>query len=141
MVLSELIGLVPPHVGEQPPPSGARMKASWKAFWPVASMTAETSGGELSSGIRYGAEAYQVLGSAAVALGAALLEVASAMVVPAASASAVTGSANRRFKLAVAMDSPRVAGGKGDSGVAKHDWTRPVPCQGFRVKRGQTRVK
>src|SRR6185312_3739767 len=105
IVVSELIGLVPPQVAEQPPPLGARMNASWKAFCPVASMTVEMFGGELSSGIRYGAEAYQVLLSAA-ALGAAWPVVASAMVVPAAMARAAVGKAMRRFKLAVAMGSP-----------------------------------
>ena len=43
---------MPPQVGEQPPPLGARMNASWNAFWPVASITAPASGGLLSNGIR-----------------------------------------------------------------------------------------
>src|SRR6266540_3323288 len=50
---------VPSQVGEQPPPLGARMKASWNAFCPLAFMTVTGSGGSLSSGIRYGAAAYQ----------------------------------------------------------------------------------
>ncbi len=50
MVVSVSIGDVPPQAGTQPPLS--RMNASWKAFWPVASITVETSGGLLSSGIR-----------------------------------------------------------------------------------------
>src|SRR5436190_21430404 len=95
IVVSEPIGLVPPQVAEQPPPLGARMNASWKAFWPVASITVETFGGELSSGIRYGAEAYQLLLSA-VELGAAWPAVARAMVVPAARARAAVGKAKRR---------------------------------------------
>ena len=40
------------QVAEQPPPLGARMKASWNAFCPVAFMTATGSGGLLSNGIR-----------------------------------------------------------------------------------------
>src|SRR5882762_4443226 len=63
--VSEEIGEVPPQDGVQLPES--RMKASWNAFWPVASMTAATSGGLLSSGMTYGAEAYQLFPSAAVA--------------------------------------------------------------------------
>ncbi|MBW8706536.1 hypothetical protein MBT84_43630 [Streptomyces sp. MBT84] len=50
--VSEETAAVPPQVGEQPPPSGARMKASWKALSPVASMMAPAFGGSLSSGIR-----------------------------------------------------------------------------------------
>src|SRR4051812_23693366 len=52
---------VPSQVGEQPPPLGARMNASWNAFRPVAFMTSTGSGGLLSKGIRYGAEAYQLV--------------------------------------------------------------------------------
>jgi hypothetical protein len=44
------------------------MNASWNAFCPVAFMTVMASGGLLSKGIRYGAEAYQLLLSAALAL-------------------------------------------------------------------------
>lgn len=50
--VSEETGEVPPQVGEQPPPLGARTKASWKALRPVASMMAPASGGLLSVGIR-----------------------------------------------------------------------------------------
>ena len=50
--MSDETAAVPSHVGEQPPPLGARMKASWNAFWPVAFMTATGSGGLLSNGIR-----------------------------------------------------------------------------------------
>src|SRR4029453_9563812 len=52
---------VPSQVGAHPPPLGARMKASWNAFWPAAFMTLSGWGGLLSKGIRYGAEAYQLL--------------------------------------------------------------------------------
>ncbi len=50
--VSEPTGLVPPQVGVQPPPFGARTKASWNALRPVASITAPASGGSLSSGMR-----------------------------------------------------------------------------------------
>src|SRR5882757_465151 len=59
--VSEDTAAVPSHVGVQPPPLGARMNASWNAFSPVASMIAPASGGVLSSGMRYGAAAYQLL--------------------------------------------------------------------------------
>jgi hypothetical protein len=52
---------VPSQVGLHPPPFGARMNASWNAFCPVAFMTSTGSGGLLSNGIRYGADAYQLL--------------------------------------------------------------------------------
>src|SRR6185436_3208102 len=67
---------VPSQVGEQPPPLGARMNANWNAFWPVAFITVTGSGGLLSKGIRYGAEAYQLLVSAALAGGAEMTIVA-----------------------------------------------------------------
>src|SRR3954471_3747403 len=66
--VSEETARVPSQVGLQPPPLGARMKASWNAFCPVAFMTVIGSGGSLSNGIRYGADAYQLLLSAALAL-------------------------------------------------------------------------
>ena len=50
--VSEETGVVPPQVGVQPPPLGARMKASWKALRPVAFITSTGFGGLLSSGIR-----------------------------------------------------------------------------------------
>jgi hypothetical protein len=49
--VSEETAPLPSQVGVQPPPPGARMKASWKAFWPVAAMTVPMSGGLLSSGM------------------------------------------------------------------------------------------
>src|SRR5438105_4594075 len=61
--VSDETGPVPSQVGVQPPLVGARMNANWNAFWPVADITAFTSGGSLSSGIRYGADAYQALPS------------------------------------------------------------------------------
>src|SRR5262245_51110717 len=64
--VSDDTGRVPSQVGLQPPPE--RMNANWNAFWPVASMTVIGSGGALSNGIRYGAEAYQLSVSAALAL-------------------------------------------------------------------------
>ncbi|GGQ88955.1 hypothetical protein [Kitasatospora griseola] len=51
MVVSEVIGEVPPQAGVQLLP-WARTNASWKAFCPVASIIAAASGGLLSSGIR-----------------------------------------------------------------------------------------
>src|SRR4051812_24482223 len=63
--VSDETARVPSQVGEQPPPFGARMKASWNAFWPVAFMTSTGLGGLLSNGIRYGALAYQLLESVA----------------------------------------------------------------------------
>src|SRR5690349_5217867 len=65
--VSEETAAVPPQVGEQPPPLGARTKASWKALRPVSSMMAAGSGGSLSSGMRYGAAPYQRLSRAVVA--------------------------------------------------------------------------
>src|SRR5581483_2760995 len=76
---------VPFQDGVQPPES--RMKASSKAFCPVASMTVPGSGVAVSLTKRYGAEAYQLLDSAVVA---ALLDVASAKVVPVAIPTAAT---------------------------------------------------
>src|SRR3954451_20761454 len=63
--VSDETARVPSQVGVQPPPLGARMNASWNAFCPVAFMTSTGSGGLLSNGIRYGAEAYQLLVSMA----------------------------------------------------------------------------
>ena len=51
-VVSDETAWVPSQVGEQPPPLGARMKASWNAFWPVAFITSTGLGGLLSNGIR-----------------------------------------------------------------------------------------
>src|SRR5579859_3660607 len=82
-------GAVPPQVGVQPPPLGARMKASWKALRPVAAITSVGFGGLLSSGIRYGAAAYQLLPRAAVVLAWALPPI-EASSPPAASAAAPT---------------------------------------------------
>ena len=50
--VSLLTARVPSQVGVQPPPLGARMNASWKAFCPVAFITVTGSGGLLSNGIR-----------------------------------------------------------------------------------------
>ncbi len=50
--VSDDTGDVPSQVGLHPPPLGARMKASWNALRPVASMMALASGGLLSCGIR-----------------------------------------------------------------------------------------
>lgn len=50
MVVSEVIGEVPPQAGVQLLP-WAGTNASWKAFCPVASIIAAASGGLLSSGI------------------------------------------------------------------------------------------
>ena len=75
---------VPFQDGVQPPES--RMKASSKAFCPVASITAPRSGVEVSLTNTYGAEAYQLLDSAV----AALLVVARAMVAPVAMPTAAT---------------------------------------------------
>jgi hypothetical protein len=51
-VVSDDTAWVPSQVGVQPPPFGARMKASWNAFWPVAFITSTGLGGLLSNGIR-----------------------------------------------------------------------------------------
>ncbi|KIQ66300.1 hypothetical protein TR51_01220 [Kitasatospora griseola] len=66
MEVSEVIGEVAPQAGVQLLP-WARTNASWKAFCPVASIIAAASGGLLSSGIRYDAEAYQLEPSPSVA--------------------------------------------------------------------------
>src|SRR3954467_12399996 len=87
---------VPSQGGEQPPPSGARMNASWNAFWPVAFITSTGSGGLLSNGIRYGAEAYQLLGRGAGAACSATNALAPSMAALAA-ASVMRGL---RFTLA-----------------------------------------
>src|SRR5689334_9406303 len=85
--VSEETGAVPSQAGLQPLPP-ARMKASSKAFCPVAAITVARLGGLLSSGITYGAEPYQLLVSvAACASGVtAKAMVAAATVVPAATA-------------------------------------------------------
>src|SRR6478609_5276472 len=82
IVVSVSIEDVPPQDGLQVLP-WARMKASWNAFWPVASITAAASGGLLSSGIRYGAEAYQLEPSPSVVAALAEPEVATAETAPA----------------------------------------------------------
>jgi hypothetical protein len=90
--VSEETGAVPSQVGVQPPPLGARMKASSKAFCPVASMTAPRSGGVLSSGMTYGADPYQLPVRVAAAAGEPMLSAAIAP--PAATVAAAASSAN-----------------------------------------------
>src|SRR5262245_26325035 len=64
-VVSEETAAVPSHVGVQPPPLGARMKASMNAFWPVLDIVVGRGGGRLSGGIGCGADPYQCLGRVA----------------------------------------------------------------------------
>src|SRR5438105_5363587 len=88
-VVSDETLVVPSHVGVHPPPFGARMNASWNAFCPVAFMTATGSGGLLSNGMRYGADAYQLLLSAALAGQAFTTPTAAAAMVTAATDASV----------------------------------------------------
>src|SRR3569833_4421311 len=103
--VSEETGCVPSQVGLHPPPFGARMKASWNDFCPVALMTGPRSGGLLSNGMTYGAAPYQLPLSAAGASGSLADVAVTVGVVPNASAAApaaaapagtVTGSPRRR---------------------------------------------
>src|SRR3954451_3334454 len=96
--VSDDTALVPPQVGLQPPPVGARMKASWNALRPVASMMAVGRGGLLSSGLRYGAAGYHWLLSA-------LAETVAPLAWPAPSAAAVPSPAKAR--AAAATPEPR----------------------------------
>src|SRR5690349_20398729 len=95
--VSEETSWVPSQVGRQPPPFGARMKASWKVFCPVALITGPRSGGSLSNGITYGAAPYQLPPSAAGVVVAALTS-ATAAAVPSAAATAAIAATSPRLR-------------------------------------------
>src|SRR5439155_3210798 len=104
--VSPLTARVPSHVAEQPPPLGARMKASWKVFCPVACMTARTSGGLLSKGITYGAAPYQLFDTAVVLAASAV----TAAVTAAAPKVRVAAAMEPTMNLRRTMFPPRAAG-------------------------------
>ncbi|GAA0647459.1 hypothetical protein GCM10010174_83470 [Kutzneria viridogrisea] len=126
---------MPSQVGEQPPPLGARMNASWNAFWPVAAMTTVGSGGLLLCGIRYGADAYQLLLSAAGAAaepGSAFAAVVATAATPPVTAIAAKAAAASLARCICPPRAGMVAGGAVDCAPGRTVITALCLCQVFR---------